>query len=226
MTDKELQFLVDLLKRSPSNFKRWMEGAQNALVMWAISLLGFVLIWLLLAWLINLIVKQEFGLKSQYAIWIVSILVPICGLYAIYSSVKWVKDWPDRRPALRRDIDGHKVIDENYKVAEAKRFQEPEHGGLMYFLRMDDDRVMVLYDHESVELEMEGKDALNSSFKPCRELHIVRAPNTEYFIKQEFSGERVPLSDPIELTAPPDQWPEQEAWCEIPWHELENRLSA
>jgi hypothetical protein len=33
MTDKEQQFLADLLQHSPSNVKRWMEGAQNALVL-------------------------------------------------------------------------------------------------------------------------------------------------------------------------------------------------
>jgi hypothetical protein len=90
---------------------------------------------------------------------------------------------------------------------------------------MDDNRVLALYDHESVELEMEGKNPLASSFKPCRELHIVRAPNTEYFVKQEFYGEALPLSEPIALTAPPDQWPEQESWCDIPWDELETGLS-
>jgi hypothetical protein len=35
MTGKEQQFLVDLLQRSPADFKRWMEGTQNALVLWA-----------------------------------------------------------------------------------------------------------------------------------------------------------------------------------------------
>jgi hypothetical protein len=208
MTDKEQQFLADLLQRSPSNVKRWMEGAQNALVLWAAGLLGLVLLWLLLAWLIKLIVHVDFGLKSQYAIWIVSFFAAICGTYAIYSSVKWVKGWPDPRPALRLDIDERKVIDERYRVTAAKRFQEPEHGGLIYFLRMDDDRVLVLYDYESVEREMDGKDALSSTFKPRSELHIVRAPNTKYFIEQEFSGEALPLSEPLELAVPPDQWPE------------------
>lgn len=226
MTDKERQFLVDILRRSPSNVKRWMEGAQNALVLWAVSLLVLVLIWLFFAWLINLILKMDFGITSQYAIWIVSFFAPICLLYAIYSSAKWVRDWPDQRIALRQDIDCRKVIDERFKVTDAKRFQEPEHGGLIYFLRMDDDRVLVLYDYESVELEMDGKGAINSSFKPCRELQIIRAPNTKYFIEQKFSGEGVPLSDPIEITVPPEQWPEQESWCKIPWHDLESRLSA
>ncbi|WP_220183834.1 hypothetical protein [Marinobacterium marinum] len=224
MTDKERKFLVELLACTPSKFKRWMEGAQNALVLWAASMLGMVLGWLILAWLIHLLVNLEVGMRSPYALGVVSLLAPVCGLYAICSSVQWVRNWPDPSEALRQDISGGKVLDETYNVIEAKRFKEPEHGGLIYFLRMDDDRVLVIYDHESIALEMEGENALSSSFEPRRELHIVRAPSTEYILEQEFSGEKLELSAPVDLTVPPDQWPEQESWCEIPWLELERRL--
>lgn len=226
MTDEERKFLTNLLKSSPSNFMRWMQGVQNALVLWAASLLGLILIWLCLAWLVHLVVNLDIGIKSQYAMWVVSFSAPLCALYAIYASVKWVRAWPGHRKTLRQDIDGSKVIDERFKVIEVKRFQELEHGGLIYFLRMDDNRVLVLYDHDSIELAMDGKDALASAFKPCRELHIIRAPNTEYVLEQQFSGDRVALSPPIDLTVSPDQWPEQESWCDIPWCELESRLSA
>ena len=225
MTDKERKFLINLLKKAPSNFKRWMRGAQNAFVLWAVSLLGMVLVWLFLAWLGQLAVNIDFGIKSHYAIWVVIFFAPLCGFYASYSSFIWVKAWPDDRKALRQDIGGGKVIDERYKVTDVMRFQEPEHGGLIYFLRLDDDRLLVLYDHESMELEMDGKGALASSFKPCRDLHITRAPNTGYFLNQEFSGEQVPLLDPIDLTVSPDHWPEPESWCQIPWSELKSRLS-
>lgn len=52
-------------------------------------------------------------------------------MYVVYSSVKWIRGWPDHRPALRRDIEERKVLDEWYTVAEVKRFQAPEHGGLI-----------------------------------------------------------------------------------------------
>lgn len=225
MTDQERKYLVDLLEYSPSNFERWIEGAQHALVLWTKSLLGAVLIWIFLAWLVHLAVDMDFGIENQNAIWVVSFLASLCGLYAIYSSIKWVRSVPEHRKALQQDVDGNKVAVERYKVTDVKRFQEPPRGGLIYFLRMDGDRVLVLYDQESKELEMDGKDALASSFKPCRKLHLVRTPNTGYILSQEFSGERVPLIDPIDLTVSPNQWPENESWCQIPWHELERRLS-
>lgn len=218
----EKEYLATLLKYSPSDTKRMMEGAQNVLVLWAISMLGVVIIWLLLAWFVGVFSDLQIGLKSQYAIWVVLVAFPICGLYSIISTINWLKNWKDHRPLLKKDITEGVVFDEKYQVKDVKRFQEQEHGGLIYFLRMSDDRVLVLYDYES---QNQDGDPLASSFTPRDQLHIVRAPNSNYFISQKFSGEKILAPDTVGLFAPPEEWPEHDDWCDIPWDDLESRLS-
>lgn len=224
-TDDEKEFLVNLLENSPSDFQRLKEICQNFLVIWAASLLGLVLVWVVLIWLVNFVVAFDYGFKSDHSSKILIFLSLITGLYSLFSTIKWAKNWTDHRPALRSDVEGGLVVDNTYEVSEVKRFQEQEHGGLIYFLRMNDNKVLTLYDYESVELQMEGNNPLQSNFKPCNKLRIVEAPKTGYFISQEFSGEELLLSEPIDLLSSPDKWPEGESWCNIPWNELESRLS-
>lgn len=224
MTLTEREYLESTIKSSPTNIKRWMEGAQNALVMWAVLMFVLLIGWLIITWLVGFVSSWEIGLSNPYAIWFVIIGVPVCALYAIYSSVKWVREWEDFRPLLKTDLAKGEVYDENYHIVEAKRFQEPEHGGLIYFLHTVDNRVLVLYDHESQELSLNEQDPFSSSFQPCSVLNIVRAPKTNFFIKQKFSGSVINVGDTFELLVPPEQWPEQDSWCDIPWDDLEQKL--
>jgi len=224
MTLAEREYLESALKSSPSTLKKWKEGAENALVIWAASTLIFVLVWAVIIWLVHFISDGEIGLGHSISIGVLIIGIFVCVVYAVYSSVKWVKEWGDHRPLLEADLAKGEVSDENYHIVDVKRFQEPEHGGLIYFLLMDNNRVLVLYDHQSVELSLNEDDPFSSSFQPCYELNIVRAPMTNYFITQKFSGEVINIEKTFELLAPLDQWPEQESWCDIPWNELEKRL--
>jgi hypothetical protein len=125
---------------------------------------------------------------------------------------------------LVADISGAQVAEEHYVLTAAKRFQEPEHGGLIYFLRTAEDKVLTLYDHESQDLGVQGGEPLKSSFRPKTELVMVRAPQTALVIDKAFSGEVLEAGDPIVLVVPPNEWPETESYCDIPWTELEARL--
>jgi len=224
-TEDEKGFLVNLLDNSPSGFKRLKKVFENFAVIWAASLLVLVLVWVVLVWLVNFFVVFDYGFKSDHSIKVIIFFSLITGLYSLFSTIMWAKNWTDLRPAIRSDIEGGLVVDKTYEVSEVKRFQELEHGGLIYFLRMNDNKVLTLYDYESVGLQMQSSNPLQSNFKPCDKLRIVKAPNTGYFISQEFSGEKLPLSEPIDLSSSPDKWPEGDSWCEIPWNELESRLS-
>lgn len=226
MLPQEREFLDGILRISPSNSKRWFEGAQNALVLWAASLLLVVLCWLVVAWLVGLVSDLNFGIKSQYAIWIVGVGAAICAAYSIVSSVKWVKAWVDDRPLLKEDLRNNKVLEEALEIVDIKRFQEPEHGGLIYFLRISDDRILVLYDEESQQLGVEDRDPFSSSFVPLHRLRIVRAPATQFLLSREFSGAPIAISKTPYLNIPPDKWPESDSWCDIPWRELESKLSS
>jgi len=198
----------------------------NALVLWSASLLGLVIVWLVCAWLARKLFDANIGLHSSAAVWVLGVAIPLLAMYAVISSVRWVKAWKDCRHLLRADIAEALVIEEHYTFTAAKRFQEPEHGGLIYFLRTEEGEVLTLFDHESQDLGIQGGDPLSSSFQPRTDLVMVRAPLTAFVLSKTFSGEQLETGDPEELAADPRQWPESEALCSIPWDELEAKLGS
>ena len=225
MSSPEREYLDGLLRAAPTRAKRWRTGAANALVLLAASLLLFAAAWWVAAWLARSLLGWEIGLRSPAGFWIAAAGVLASTLGAFTSTARWLRGWRDPRPALQADLEEGRVLDELYRFTEAKRFQEPEHGGLFYCLRTADDRVLVLYDAESQDREAQGEDPLGSTFKPCAELRMVRAPKTGYVISRQFSGAPLDAGEPFELTLPPKRWPESDAYCDIPWHELEKGLS-
>lgn len=223
-TEAERAALQSLLRKAATPVRRWIIGAVNAVVMFAGSLLGVVIVWMVLAWLAAKLFNVEYGLRSPVAIWVLGVAIPVCAGYAIVSSVGWVRAWHDHRPELRTDAEEALVDEEQYVFQEAKRFQEPEHGGLFYFLRTSDDRVFALFDHESQDLGCQEGDPLKSSFRPMSHLVLVRAPQTRIVVGSTFSGFPLESGDPIDLVLAPEEWPESESYCAIPWFELESRL--
>ena len=223
-TAEEQAFLQALLSKATTKMGRWRQGLENALVLWAVSLLGCVIVWLICAGLTRWLFSVDYGFRSPAAPWILGIATPLCGAYAAFSSVRWVRRWKDMRPSLNADLVAAQVVEEHYVFNAAKRFQEPEHGGLIYFLRTPDDRALTLYDPESQDLGVQDEDPLTSSFKPMSRLVMVRAPETGFVISMTFSGDPLDAGEPIELTLPPEQWPETEQYCDIPWPELETVL--
>lgn len=127
----------------------------------------------------------------------------------------------NRNKTLQADLDAGRVLEEEYEFTAAKRLQEPEHGGLIYFLLTTDSRVLVLYDTESQDIGVRGKDPLSSSFRPCRRLTMVRAPQAGFALSKNFSGETLDAGDPLELTVPPKRWPADEEFCDVHWENLE-----
>ncbi|PTT77797.1 hypothetical protein DBR42_24675 [Pelomonas sp. HMWF004] len=220
----ELAFLRDHLAGTPTTALRWRRGAGNALVLWAVSLLGFVIVWSAAAWLAYRIAGIDCGLHSAVAPWLLGIATPLCAVYAVGSSVLWISRCKDYRSSLAADIAAAQVIEEHYVFDAARQFREPEHGGLIYFLRATDGRVLTLDGDPGRSLDDQDDDPLISSCRPMPKLILVRAPQTGGVISRTFSGEPLELSDPIELHAPPEQWPETEAYCGIPWPQLERML--
>jgi hypothetical protein len=223
-TAEEQARLQGLLDQAPSTARRWRLGAESALVGWAASLLGIVVVWLGTAWLARKLLGVDYGLHSATALWVVGIAAPLCAALAVRGSVRWVKRGQDRRPALRADLAAAQVVEEHLVFDAAKRFQEQEHGGLLYLLRTVEGRVFTLHDPESQELGMQDGDPLASGFRPMSRLAMVRAPQSGFVISQTFSGEPLSLGEPIVLDVGPEQWPESEAYCSIPWAELETVL--
>lgn len=223
-TPVELEFLANLLRSSATTARRWKEGIENALVLWATSLLCVVVIWLAAAWVVRKVVNVECGLSSPAGVWMVAVAIPLCGIFAAISSVRWVRGWKDYRPLLRADLEEALVQEEHYVFTEAKRFQEPEHGGLIYFLRTPEDQVFALFDHESQDLGVHEQDPLTSRFRPMSALVMVRALKTGFVVGKSFAGAPLEAGDPVTLDVDPQHWPESECYCDIPWAALESRL--
>ncbi len=118
------------------------------------------------------------------------------------------------------------VTEEQLTIVEAKLLQEPEHGGLIYCLRSDDGRIYALLDRESLDLAMADEDPAGSSFEPQSIMTIVKAPQSHFTIDVSFDGEDIDVYGPIELTASPTKWPEDQEFCSIPWDKLEKELCA
>lgn len=224
-TAAELERLGEMLRTAPGRAHAWKQGAENALVMWSVSMLVLVLAWQGIAWGMRKAFQVEVGWASAGSLWVIAVGAAACAGYAVVSSYRWVKGWPqDYRPALREDVENGGVSEEQYNFTAAKRFQEPEHGGLMYFMRTVDDRVFTLYDRESQDRGVQDEDPLKSSFVPRSQLVIVRAPRTRFILSTVFSGTPLETGAPVLLAVEPEKWPEAEEYCDIAWEELEQRL--
>jgi len=221
MTEKERDFLSRTLEGFPTRATRWKRGIENAVVMWALAMLVFVFGWKGVAWAARRILHANIGWKSAGAVWIVIAGALLCATCSVISTVRWMKKWRDLRPALLADLESGEVAEEHYEFTAAKRFQEPEHGGLMYFLRTVDDKVFVLFDYESQGLGAEGQDPLASEFQPRERLMLVRAAHSGLVLAQTFSGAPLEVGAPLELAVGPSKWPDWETYCEIKWDELE-----
>ena len=179
--------------------------------------------WGVIGWIARAASGIQIGWKSSVASWLPPVAAVLCALYAIYSTLRWLRTSSDRRTRIRRDLAEGKVSEELLKLVEAKLFQEPEHDGVMYFLRTTDDRVFVVYDYDSQDLAVQEKDPGSSSLRPKSELLLVRSLHARFIVSQTFAGDELPIPPARELTASTKKWPEPEEFCSFPWNELESR---
>ena len=225
-TPEELESLRKRLAGAPDLIKRLRRGATNAFVLWAAGLLAVAVGWLALGWVLGKVLNLNLGMHSSTTGWVVAVATPLCAVLALLSSIKWVRSWPDYRPQLQDDLNRAKVIEESYRFIGAKRFQEPEHGGLIYFLHSTENEVFTVYDYESQTLGVDDKDPLLSPYRPQAGLRLVRAPASGYVLSTQSSGAELSVGLPLALTVKPAEWPEDESLCPIPWDQLEQRLGS
>jgi hypothetical protein len=224
LLEAERELLTRLSKGATTTAARWRQAAGDAIVAWLILMVLFFAVWAIIAWAVRVTLHIEMGRLNATTAWIAVLAGLASAAYAVMSSVRWVKACPDNRSKIRADLDEGLAIEESYEFSAAKRFEEPEHGGLFYYLRTTDDKVMVVIDEESTELGVRGEDPLRSKFQPCTELLIIRAPRTKYVLSKKFSGEPLHAGDPKVFSLAPELWPESESFCKIPWDDLEDRL--
>lgn len=208
MTADERAQVEMLLREAPA---LWKVGLGNAVVLWAVSMLAVVLAWGAIGWIARPALGIQIGWKSSVSWWLLPLAGVGCAVFAISSTVQWLRSSQGSRLRIREDLEAGKVAEERLTFVEAKVFQEPEHDGLIYFLRTPDDRVFVLFD------------SFSGSLRPKSELLLVRAPNARFIISRTFAGDDLPTAPVREMVAPPKEWPESEEFCSVAWNELDSR---
>jgi hypothetical protein len=180
----------------------------------------------LIRWGARMFFDYDLGLQSAATPWLLSAGVVFFAL-AIGSEV--VKTFRRSRAVLGplvADLSSETVEEKTLNIVDAMRFQEPEHGGFLYFLRTSDERVYVQFDYESQDLGVDGQDPMLSKYSPRTVLKIIRAPQSGHILASDFSGDPVRISQTKKLKAKPRKWPEPDTFCKIPWSRLASAYAA
>jgi hypothetical protein len=195
----------------------------NAVVLAAgLTIAGFI-VWRICRWAAHKFAGIQF--EPDTTLWVVGSFTLASCLYAVFSSGRRYRKFSASRKALNENLAADLVTEERLEFSAARRFQEPEHGGLFYFLRTHDDKVFVLYDRESQDLGVQDLDPLASGLVPRSNLTIVRTPPGRYVITQDFSDEPIEVGPPAVLGISPARWPEDAEFFDCPWNELDQRLA-
>lgn len=209
-TEDEVEYLQHLLNAAPSPRKRVLKGALNFLVLWGFSLLGL----LLASGLFNYLAKSNANITSALAFpYLKELLIVVTGLYALYSTNKWLSGWDNPYPNILLDMNARQVSDETYPVQAVCRLQEPEFGGFIYFLKISEQVVFVTYDYQS-------QHEPNSELVIKDKLILSRAPHCKNYTKQVYSGEQLFLSGTYPLILPPEKWPLPDSWLSLSWSQI------
>jgi hypothetical protein len=220
MTHEERARLGEFLASSPS---RLVPVAASFLLTWALCSIGSLIAWTIATVIARMLFGARIGWNTPAGPWIAGGGALLGAIVAAVTTARWLRRWKDARPGILADLAGGVVTVEGLSFTDARRFQESEHGGLLYFLRAVDDRVFAMFDHDSQDLAIEGKDPLTSPFRPGRELLLVRAPASGFVFSRTFSGLPLEAGRPTELTASPRDWPESDEFCTAAWDELDRK---
>lgn len=192
---------------------------------WLMLVVIYSVLWAVVAWLGRVFFDTDFGWHSQWSNAILSIGVLLGGLLVAYEIFRQLRFQFRRGRAIRHDVAKGLVNETRMKIVDAKRFKEPEHDGLLYFLLTSDNKVFAIFDSESQDLGVQGLDPLKSSFRPCEDLVIVNAPESRFVLSSSFYGKGIELAPPLALSVPPAKWPKSNEFCNTPWKELEQQYS-
>ena len=180
-----------------------------------------VVVWLLLNWLIGLISSLDFGWNSDSRNYILWPIVGFSYLYFFVVVAKSCRPSTKTREALKKDLAERIVKVSEYPITGVKIFEEPEHGGYIYFVRTFDNKVMALFDSESQDLSIDDKDPSDSSYKIREKLKITRAPNANIIVDEQFYGDIVTTPEIKVFTANTEAWPEHAEFVKCKWEHID-----
>lgn len=220
-----LEERVELERRIAAARRSIEEDWRGYLSPWITALILGAVVWAIVAALVRKFFAVDIGYHSRWGAIITLAGIAVCTLYM--GAQAW-RDTRHQKRCLRllqSDLAAGEVSEQMLVFTGARRFQEPEHLGLIYFLRTVDDRVFVMFDYESQELAEQDLDPISSKFCPAENLVVVRGNASQRIIDTRFSGAELDAGAPAPLKARPRDWPRPEEFADFSWEDLDNRLS-
>ncbi len=227
--------LNEILSTLPVPQKRYLKAALNTAVFWVFSLAAFCILWFLASLLLASFSPLDIGISSQYAAFIFPTAIALAAIFAINSTRKWLADSDNLYTLVKADLKRQQVCKESFQVMAVKCFQEPEHGGLMYFLLLQSNStnqspdiqcktnmIRVIYDYQSQQEQIDPSTLL----KPSDNITIITAPLSLLVLDNIFNGKPLKKIKKCTLTLSPEKWPKADSWIHENWLELENIYSA
>ena len=219
----------ELLKVSKTSFL----SKDSLKLIWEVVPLGgatlslvLVLTWIFINWLLRFIVAFDFGWNSQYRNYILWPIVGFSYSWFLFEVAKSCGPNSQTRLALKKDLEEKILKVSEYPIYEAKVFEEPEHGGFIYFVRTSGDKVLALFDSESQDLSIDGQDPKDSSYKIRNVLKISRAPNSNIIVDEQFNGDLVQISELEIFTENTKIWPEHAEFVKCQWEKVGEKYVA
>jgi hypothetical protein len=223
MTDREREDLAEKIRALRTYNRPEIEAILS--LIWTVPVCGLAF-WIYLGVLrtFGVLARHAHWYENETAVWSAALFtIAILGLLAL--SV--LRGFSFRRREIARtesDLSLGVVIEDAVEVKVVKCFVEQEHFGRIYFLRLHDDRVFTIFDYESPNMEGGGRSR-PTRLRFATNMKILRFPASGD-VTYEFSGTPIRKPRALPLKAHPDSWPEPEAFCDIPWNDLEKTLAS
>lgn len=204
---------------------RWQE-VPIALGLWGLVAAVLFGAWSVLGKLSDGFLGWPLDWDSTAGRWLLSGALLAWTAWCVRGVIRQRRHTAQLRDRLRQDLAAAEVEERNHRFVAARVFEEPEHGGLIYFLRTDRDRVYVHYDQESLERAIPGHAADAIPFRPRTLLVSVQAPRSGWSVGEQWSGDALDAGAPLPINLDPERWPEDGRFSRIPWDRLDQRLAS
>ncbi len=196
------------------------------LLTWSVTNWMFVfLAWLSINWVAGLVGTYNFGWHSTYGSYIFWGLAIVSFLYSCIEVSRCKTPKSEFYKDLKKDIAKKVVEVTEYCIKNVKIFEDPKHGGYIYFLLTYNNEIVVFFDSESQDLAIGGYNPKDSAFKPRKTLKIHRTLFAKYIVSEEFIGDPLEFSESKLFISNTKKWPEHGQILHCNWNRIDFKYS-
>jgi len=188
-----------------------------------LTTIGLWIVWISLIWVLRFVPAMALWASTTNTkddVWFIACIAAVCALaYGVWYRTRVRTDGQTLLDQIQAELDHNEVEEEVVTVDAVKCFQEPEHFGLIYLLRLTDGRIRVCYDYDSFEYEGYG-ESIQTGFVIPHSFSMVHFKFVDA-IRYEFGQTEIPKPTPKPINLDPEDWPEDETWLDISWGEID-----